>query len=853
MRPFSVLTTIAFVVQTRPMAAAAASELSFAHDGYKRSTPRVASGRKIRQRSILEVILLSSSGNTPPGAPPTRRSRRMRSLRSALGSATTSIDAEAIQMIPGGVRILPAGRPLRSFYTDDPERDDDDGPRSDDAFSILSWNILHPNSGEHCWNHKMYAPHVPMEERTWSHRQDLIKERLLLADADIVCVQEADGDTFGEDFSFMEDAGYGHCLHKKFRFRCATFYKGDQFVLEQEAHKDRTLVTVLRSIKGGDSDRHRLLNVVNCHLSGGAAPERRLRQLHEALDQFRKWKDKAALTLARQKKAKRPSPRNILKAEESLERYENSGAIVCGDFNSDGNTAVRTLLVEEGGVDPDWREPQYPNVPLTSKRRGIIPSVFDRPFADAAELAYAANVCDGDYGCCSGGRPPTYVVPNLAPLLLMPVEGEGQAVRTQFGPQVARGLADTLGLSAFCKMEIDRAFEAIDLDGNDLIDEDEVQKLLESVYVAAYGPQIEAERNKFFNGFQDGKGTAVSMSREQLTKKLMVLQEELEGRGSKGGRLKRAEFDPQVAKSLADTLGLRAFCEKEFDRAFESIDVDGNNSIDEDEVQNLLESVYVATYGREIEEEKRKFFSDFQQDSTRTNFTKTKTGSSMSREQLAEKLMALQQELEGGTEGAELVEVRTEADARRMIDRFTPLLRDALDHVFDIFSSDGGETLTEEQVAEFLVKANGQLGKGSMSRQADAIFKRKAATSDDDDSTDRAAIFLTRQDWYGIFARELGEGTWWQVVHDLESCGAKLHPSRQSLVGEDQHQKQYQHYEGWLDYIYFNLRQLTCTGVQEALSDVELSRIYNEGDTLPNGWHPSDHLPVAALFRWRSL
>ena len=55
--------------------------------------------------------------------------------------------------------------------------------------------------------------------------------------------------------------------------------------------------------------------------------------------------------------------------------------------------------------------------------------------------------------------------------------------------------------------------------------------------------------------------------------------------------------------------------------------------------------------------------------------------------------MALQQELEGGSEGSEFMEVRTEMDARRMISRFTPLLKGALDQVFDGFSSDGGQTL----------------------------------------------------------------------------------------------------------------------------------------------------------------
>jgi hypothetical protein len=29
--------------------------------------------------------------------------------------------------------------------------------------------------------------------------------------------------------------------------------------------------------------------------------------------------------------------------------------------------------------------------------------------------------------------------------------------------------------------------------------------------------------------------------------------------------------------------------------------------------------------------------------------------------------------------------------------------------------------------------------------------------------------------------------------------------------------------------------------------------IYNEGDALPNEWHPSDHIPVAAVFSWNKV
>mmetsp|Transcript_55862 Transcript_55862/g.62469 ORF Transcript_55862/g.62469 Transcript_55862/m.62469 type:complete len:910 (-) Transcript_55862:62-2791(-) len=805
--------------------------------------------------------------------------------------------------------ILPAKEPLHSFFTTTLNTSATTNERNV-VFSVLSWNILLPNSRKknNWWNHKMYASWIPMIKREWPHRQALIRERLLTSDADIICIQEADGDSFKEDFGFLLNgnsndngneslAGYQYCLHKKFRFRCVTFFKESMFALEQVAHKDRTLVVSL-SLRQSSSvssstaatatkiDDTRILNVVNCHLSAGAAPERRLRQVYEALDQIRKWKAKVSLVVDKQYRANRPSPRNIQKAEAVLERHETAGTLVCGDFNSDGNTGVRRFLVE-GSIDPEWREPQYPEVPLTSKRKE-----HTHTMVDATELAYAANVCDGDYGenytttdiefdgfssFGGGSRPATFVVPNLAALLLVPPNTtNSQAVpRTQFGQQIARGLADSLGLEDFCEYELDRAFDAVDLDKNDLIDEEEVQQLLESVYLATYGKQIENKKKAFFSDFRHQKlntnpnpnstvtitsaeitthpsnsgSVSVGLSREQFTEKLIALQQELENgsTNSNSKSKKTSESGLQLARALADTLCIPlkgVSGENELKHAFESIDLDGNDLIDEEEIQKLLESVYVATYGSQIEEERREFFQGFHRSGGESTTTIDPPGVLLllSRDQFAERLRALQQELEGGSDGVELVEIRTEADAQRMINRFSPLLRVALDLVFERFSGDGGKSLTEAEVSEFLIRTNGELGRGSTSRHTTDAFEKKVASS-------KQAV-LNRYDWYGIFARELGEGKWWQVVYDLEICGAKLLTqggSRKEVLGAGQQQ----HYQGWLDYVYFDSKQLVCTGVQEALTDAELSRIYDDGDTLPNEFFPSDHLPVAALFSWQ--
>lgn len=668
-----------------------------------------------------------------------------------------------------------------------------------------------------------------MKSRQWEHRHSLIKSRITTANADIVCIQEADGDTFEDDFAFMmNELGYDYVLHKKFRFRCATFYKVDKFVVDKVAHKDRTLVTALRSLccdggknsttnndtqqKGEDDN---ILYIINCHLSGGAQPERRLRQVHDGLDQIRKWNNVLDLALKKLKKQGKRQLKNIAKSEVALAEYQNAGIVVCGDFNSDGNTAVRKLLVD-GYVEPDWFEPQYPTLQLTSKRKAQLFGTF----TDAAELAYGGNVCDGGYSennihSLSGGiRPATYVVPNLASLLLLPVRDE-EIPRTQFGMQVAKGLAATLNLKDFCQSEIDDAFDSVDEDGNGIIDQDEVLVLLESAYLSTYGAAIEQERNHLFRGFgtKPKQNTDNGMTKEQFISRLKALQQDVEGE--------------RKAYGLTKGLNLQELSEMEMEKAFDAIDLDGNGLLDDDEFQTLLEELYVSVYGEEISNQRAEFFASFS--------GTTSSSIELTREQFTDRLLALHQELEGGRNGADLAEVKTAADAEKVIERFTPLLQNALDYVFDKFSTNG-IFMTQDELNDYLIKTNGKLCEGGMFE----VFEKQPSESSNGSIK---AIELTRQDWYSAFARELSEGKWWQVVYDLEVCGFNI---RSHNMGKDE---EHQFYQAWLDYVYF--QRLNCSAVQDVLTEDERSLLYSDGDALPNEWHPSDHLPVAVVFSWK--
>ena len=713
----------------------------------------------------------------------------------------------------------------------------------------------------------MYAPWVPIEARGWSNRKKLISQRLLQSDADIICLQEVTEGTFLNDFDFLlkEQAGYDYVLHKKFRFRCATFYKRTKFELVQVAHKDRVLITSLRSVDNSNDDICCQLNVMNCHLSGGAVPKRRLKQIQEGIDQLRKWKNMSNQKLMKQLNANRPSKKVIEEVTLEVERQNHSGTIICGDFNSDGNTGVRKYLVD-GYIDETWTEPQYPNVQLTTKSNS-----HDYTFQDSAELAYGSNVCDGDYGECifdggggGGGegddneygvfkntcRPATYVVPNLAAALLMPLDDDPSAYhfrqrKTEFGPQLAQGLAATLGLKDWCQKEIDVAFERIDIDGSGRIDEEEIQMLLEDVYIHVFGrEEIEKERRRFFNLGLSSKDneTCKILTKTDLKQALVTLQKEIDNDGDKIDSSKKH----LVSAGIVETLGLETYCQDEIDRAFRAMDLDDNGVIDEYEVDKLLKDVYINTYGRkDIEEERKNFFQNLwsygrlQNDSIGSTNT---TAKGLTKEQISEVLMALLQEIHGGTSGSELVTIETEADTQRMVERFTPALLDGIDQVFDNYSTDGGISLTEDDVEQFLLKTNGQLGRGGTWRHTQTILDRKRSLSD-------LPAVLSREDFYSIFANELAEGKWWQVVYDLEICG--VNNIRPMTTATDS-TKQVQHYQGWLDYIYFDNRHLKCTGYQEPLTESEFSKLYDEGDAFPNEWHPSDHLPLGATYTWHA-
>ena len=156
---------------------------------------------------------------------------------------------------------------------------------------------------------------------------------------------------------------------------------------------------------------------------------------------------------------------------------------------------------------------------------------------------------------------------------------------------------------------------------------------------------------------------------------------------------------------------------------------------------------------------------------------------------------------------------------------------------------------------------NRELGRGGTYRSVMAAFEQNPSGRRE----------LTRRAWHGVFARELGEGKWWQVAYDLEVSGVavvdfELGPgdyaayraaAQRESDGEGGAAAEgmpptprapRRHYEAWLDYVYYSSDSLRLVGYQESLTEEQARLIYQDGDALPNAWHPSDHLPVACVF-----
>jgi hypothetical protein len=231
--------------------------------------------------ATLPKSLLLAGGRCPPSQPPP-------SLLSSTSDPSASVSVSTVA----------------AKDDDDDDAQPKQQPQEPFCLSVLSYNVLLPNSVDGWWNYKMYLP--PLTDRSmaeWPYRRNLLQERIQLigtsfitpatlclslslvffvsliihtfhstfftalfllllkflfhyiaeithADADVVCLQEVAPRSFEDDFAFMKDLGYDeHEMFKKGRFRPATFWKSSRLSLvTPPVHKDRTLLTIFEPV-----------------------------------------------------------------------------------------------------------------------------------------------------------------------------------------------------------------------------------------------------------------------------------------------------------------------------------------------------------------------------------------------------------------------------------------------------------------------------------------------------------------------------------------------------------------------------------------------------------------------------
>ena len=309
----------------------------------------------------------------------------------ALEQHTAAAHAECAAVGLAAPTLFPCGAPL---------------PTDSSQFSILSYNVLMPNSVDGWWLYKYYQPSTPLEHTEWHAREALLRQQLSRSRADVICLQEMAPESFESDFHFLTEQSYECILHSKGRMRVATFWRTERFsLLLVPKHGDRTLITVLQTVVAAD-EKQQTLFVVNCHLTAGPDAARRLRQMHDALELVRKTAQKLDI-----------SPADVQ-------------VVTCGDFNAGGDTAVRQLLQEQL-VDSAFREPDQPDTVVTTKPKKNTVS----PFKDCYEEYSSAVQCV---------RQPTMLVANLMDRMHGPAGGMSDqlcSLVTQMFVELSEGAA----------------------------------------------------------------------------------------------------------------------------------------------------------------------------------------------------------------------------------------------------------------------------------------------------------------------------------------------------------------------------------------------------------------------------
>jgi hypothetical protein len=331
-----------------------------------------------------------------------------------------------------------------------------------DTLSVMSYNVLLPNSQDGWWTYKNYYPPVAdlLVERkegqqaddvitSWEYRQNLIKEKIeTLGRPDVLCFQEVAPESFEQDFAFLsKDLGYdGVALYKKGRFRPATFWNTSKCTLVGEpVHRDRCFLTCFtlnnKNENGNQNENSEAppvenaeeaiitpspyWHILNCHLQAGQNGPRRLRQLDDGITSIVKLERKLQLELGKQKSLANYKGKKKNKQQQNIVPVKPN-AIVCGDFNG-GEECGAVRYIKDGSVSNAFIE----DGDIVSSKGKTMPQELG-PMTDVV-----LEACQGDIDTV----PSTLVVPEFISLM---VEGGVMAGEAYNNPQLSQGVKDRL-------------------------------------------------------------------------------------------------------------------------------------------------------------------------------------------------------------------------------------------------------------------------------------------------------------------------------------------------------------------------------------------------------------------------
>jgi CCR4-NOT transcription complex subunit 6 len=265
-----------------------------------------------------------------------------------------------------------------------------------ERFKIYSFNIL---SDQAC-TPRLYG-YSPSAALSWEYRKEQILQEIQTQDADIVCLQEIDTDTFKEYFSMkLAYADYKGVFWPRSRAKtmsekdaktvdgCATFYKGSKFILLDKQIIEFANIAINRAdMKNQHDTFNRIMPrdhigvvtflenrqtgsrvmVVNTHIFWDPVyTDVKLIQSAILMESVNKWaekyakwpacKDKKHYALANESDGETPDE-PVPEPAPSKEYSSNIQIplVICSDLNSTADSSVYELF-SKGSVKPDHKE-----------------------------------------------------------------------------------------------------------------------------------------------------------------------------------------------------------------------------------------------------------------------------------------------------------------------------------------------------------------------------------------------------------------------------------------------------------------------------------------------------------------